>query len=84
MEKQLVESIRILASYLDKNRPMDIPLKSIDSMVNDVDMAELNLEKVEERTIRLAIMTCPTLSGAAEALGINLSTLWRKRQKYKT
>ena len=47
------------------------------------DESVLSLEEVELRHIRLVLKTHRTLEDAAKTLGINLSTLWRKRQKYK-
>jgi NtrC-family two-component system response regulator AlgB len=42
-----------------------------------------SLEEVERRHIMRVLAEAPTLAHAAETLGINSSTLWRKRRLYK-
>lgn len=42
----------------------------------------LTLEEVEERYIRHVVATAPSLQQAAEILGIDQATLWRKRKAY--
>jgi NtrC-family two-component system response regulator AlgB len=42
-----------------------------------------SLEKVEREQIVRVLGESPTLEDAAETLGINVSTLWRKRKRYK-
>ncbi len=44
--------------------------------------ASLTLEDLERRHIELALEQAVTLEEAAEMLGINVATLWRKRKKY--
>jgi two-component system, NtrC family, response regulator AlgB len=41
-----------------------------------------NLEDLERQQIARALAESPTLQDAAEALGINATTLWRKRKRY--
>jgi NtrC-family two-component system response regulator AlgB len=42
-----------------------------------------SLEDVERDQIVRVLAESPTLEDAAETLGINVSTLWRKRKRYK-
>jgi DNA-binding NtrC family response regulator len=42
-----------------------------------------SLEEVERGQIMRVLGESPTLEDAAETLGINVSTLWRKRKRYK-
>jgi NtrC-family two-component system response regulator AlgB len=42
-----------------------------------------SLEEVERDHIQRVLEESPTLEDAAETLGINVSTLWRKRKRYK-
>ena len=42
-----------------------------------------SLEEVEREQIVRVLGESPTLEDAAETLGINVSTLWRKRKRYK-
>ena len=42
-----------------------------------------SLEEVEREHIVRVLAESPTLEDAAETLGINVSTLWRKRKRYK-
>ena len=42
----------------------------------------LSPAQLEERYIRHVIATSPSLQKAAETLGIDLATLWRKRKSY--
>jgi len=42
-----------------------------------------SLERIEEMHIRRVLASSPSLQKAAEALGIDQATLWRKRRKYK-
>ncbi len=42
-----------------------------------------SLEEVEREQIVRVLAESPTLEDAAETLGINVSTLWRKRRRYK-
>jgi len=47
-----------------------------------VTQSDLSLEELEKRHIQHVLTTATTLEEAASALGINLSTLWRKRRRY--
>jgi hypothetical protein len=42
----------------------------------------MTLHEMEKQAIKQALATCPTFDAAAKMLGINLSTLWRKRKEY--
>jgi NtrC-family two-component system response regulator AlgB len=42
-----------------------------------------SLEEIERDQISRALAESPTLQDAAESLGINVTTLWRKRKRYK-
>jgi NtrC-family two-component system response regulator AlgB len=44
---------------------------------------EASLDEVERDHILRVLAESPTLEDAAETLGINVSTLWRKRKRYK-
>jgi NtrC-family two-component system response regulator AlgB len=53
------------------------------SSVNaDLSAAEVSLEDLERRHIESVLGSAGTLEEAASILGINLSTLWRKRRRY--
>ena len=45
--------------------------------------APKNLEEMERALIIRVLAESPTLEDAAQTLGINASTLWRKRKRYK-
>ena len=42
-----------------------------------------SLEEIEREQIMRVLAESPTLQDAADALGINATTLWRKRRRYK-
>jgi NtrC-family two-component system response regulator AlgB len=44
--------------------------------------SDVSLEELEKQHIRHVLVTTRTLEEAASVLGINLSTLWRKRRRY--
>jgi NtrC-family two-component system response regulator AlgB len=44
--------------------------------------SDVSLEDLEKRHIQQVLSTATTLEEAASILGINLSTLWRKRRRY--
>ena len=44
--------------------------------------SDVSLEDLEKQHIRHVLSTATTLEEAASILGINLSTLWRKRRRY--
>jgi NtrC-family two-component system response regulator AlgB len=45
--------------------------------------APKSLEEMERELIIRVLAETPTLEDAAQTLGINASTLWRKRKRYK-
>ena len=45
--------------------------------------APRNIEEMERELIIQVLAESPTLEDAAQTLGINASTLWRKRKRYK-
>jgi len=47
-----------------------------------VTQSDVSLEDLEKQHIRHVLSTATTLEEAASILGINLSTLWRKRRRY--
>jgi NtrC-family two-component system response regulator AlgB len=42
----------------------------------------VTLERIEEQHIRQVLATAKSLQEAAETLGIDQATLWRRRKKY--
>jgi NtrC-family two-component system response regulator AlgB len=42
----------------------------------------VTLEKIEEQHIRRVLVTTKSLQEAADILGIDQATLWRRRKKY--
>jgi two-component system, NtrC family, response regulator AlgB len=42
-----------------------------------------SLDEIEREHIMRVLAESPTLQDAAENLGINVTTLWRKRKRYK-
>lgn len=52
------------------------------SVIAAVTQSDVSLEDVEKQHIRHVLSTATTLEEAASILGINLSTLWRKRRRY--
>jgi NtrC-family two-component system response regulator AlgB len=44
--------------------------------------SDVSLEDLERQHIQHVLLTARTLEEAADILGINLSTLWRKRRRY--
>jgi NtrC-family two-component system response regulator AlgB len=42
-----------------------------------------SLDELEREQIARVLAESPTLQDAAETLGINVTTLWRKRKRYK-
>jgi NtrC-family two-component system response regulator AlgB len=45
--------------------------------------SSVSLEEIEREQIMRVLAESPTLQGAAEDLGIDVTTLWRKRKRYK-
>ena len=50
--------------------------------MNALTQSDVSLEDLEKQHIRYVLSTATTLEEAASILGINLSTLWRKRRRY--
>jgi NtrC-family two-component system response regulator AlgB len=55
--------------------PSQVPLAALTQ-------SDVSLEDIEKQHIRHVLTTASTLEEAAGILGINLSTLWRKRRRY--
>ncbi len=58
------------------------PLQSTSPSLMAVTQSDVSLEDLEKQHIRHILTTATTLEEAASILGINLSTLWRKRRRY--
>lgn len=58
------------------------PGHSPNSSLLAVTQSDVSLEDLEKQHIRHVLSTATTLEEAASILGINLSTLWRKRRRY--
>jgi NtrC-family two-component system response regulator AlgB len=70
----LCQSDQIGIEHLPANfRPQETPVELGD---------RVPLEKLEEMHIRRILATAKSLDEAAEILGIDLATLWRRRKKY--
>jgi NtrC-family two-component system response regulator AlgB len=72
----LATSDTILPDHLPDNlfrQPLEPPAVS----------APRNIEEMERDLIMRVLAESPTLEDAAQTLGINASTLWRKRKRYK-
>ena len=52
------------------------------SLLTAMTPSDVSLEDLEKEHIRHVLATATTLEEAASILGINLSTLWRKRRRY--
>lgn len=57
-------------------------LVSDSSKLAAITASDVSLEELEKQHIRHVLATATTLEEAASTLGINLSTLWRKRRRY--
>src|SRR5690242_5536252 len=64
---------------LEYTQPMQF---SPNSSLFAVTQSDVSLEDLEKQHIRHVLSTATTLEEAASILGINLSTLWRKRRRY--
>ena len=58
------------------------PLTSHSPSLVAMTQSDVSLEDLEKQHIRNVLSTATTLEEAASILGINLSTLWRKRRRY--
>jgi two-component system, NtrC family, response regulator AlgB len=73
----------VLASgdtIMPEHLPDDLFRESSDSAMAS---APKNIEEMEQELIVRVLGESPTLEDAAQTLGINASTLWRKRKRYK-
>ncbi|MEN9722815.1 MAG: hypothetical protein RJB38_801 [Pseudomonadota bacterium] len=52
------------------------------AVVSGLSPSEVSLEDLEKQHIQMVLASSETLEEAATILGINLSTLWRKRRRY--
>jgi NtrC-family two-component system response regulator AlgB len=78
-----VERAVVLASgdtIMPEHLPDDLFRESSDSAMAS---APKNIEEMEQELIVRVLGESPTLEDAAQTLGINASTLWRKRKRYK-
>jgi len=73
----LVQGDLITPEYLPDAMFQDVP------PVSSPGAHPASLEDVERDQIMRVLAESPTLEDAAETLGINVSTLWRKRKRYK-
>jgi two-component system, NtrC family, response regulator AlgB len=72
----LATSNTIMPEHLPNNLFREVPDSALAS-------APKSLEEMERELIIRVLAESPTLEDAANTLGINASTLWRKRKRYK-
>jgi len=77
--KNLIERAVVL-SRGDTITLSDLPDKVLASSRRED--SGLTLEEIERRHIQLVLEQAVTLEEAADMLGINVATLWRKRRRY--
>jgi NtrC-family two-component system response regulator AlgB len=81
--RNAVERAVVLASsdtIMPEHLPDNLFRDSSDSAMASVSK---NMEEMERDLIIRVLAESPTLEDAAQTLGINASTLWRKRKRYK-
>ncbi|MBV9501861.1 MAG: sigma-54-dependent Fis family transcriptional regulator [Acidobacteriaceae bacterium] len=81
--RNAVERAVVLASgdtIVPEHLPDNLFRESSDSGIGSVPK---NIEEMERELIIRVLAESPTLEDAAQTLGINASTLWRKRKRYK-
>jgi NtrC-family two-component system response regulator AlgB len=72
----------VLVSRGERIDTFDFPLGSLNS-VGAVALGDpISLERIEELHIRGVLAACPSIDAAAEILGMDSVTLWRRRKKY--
>ena len=67
---------------LENARFPGAPETQVGEGIAAVTQHDMSLEELEKKHIQHVLSTAATLEEAASALGINLSTLWRKRRRY--
>ncbi|MGZ3689261.1 MAG: sigma-54-dependent transcriptional regulator, partial [Bdellovibrionota bacterium] len=67
---------------LEQQSAMNTPAGIAASMGPAMTASDVSLEELEKQHIQHVLATATTLEEAASILGINLSTLWRKRRRY--
>ena len=60
----------------------DLPDRMLAVPQSPAGARNLTLEELERRHIQFVLEQAMTLEEAAEMLGINVATLWRKRRRY--
>jgi NtrC-family two-component system response regulator AlgB len=76
VERAVIFSQGPEASWANMNS--ELRPRSLEQRIGD----PISLEALEERHIRRVLATHASLESAALVLGIDVSTLWRKRKKY--
>lgn len=87
VEHFATEYIRALGPKIKETKPQDIVqwAQEFTNALHEVKQADFSgfaLEKIERQVIEQALSTFKTREEVADALGMNQSTLWRKRRKY--
>ncbi len=67
---------------LEANALASMPLSAVGAAATAMTASDVSLEALEKQHIQQVLTTTRTLEEAASILGINLSTLWRKRRRY--
>jgi len=81
--RNVVERAVVLSrgNVIDKEDLPDAIFEPVPGKHSDLP-AGATLEQIEEEHIRRVLARTPTLEDAADALGIGIATLWRKRKRY--
>jgi NtrC-family two-component system response regulator AlgB len=85
--RELVNALEraIVLAREDVIRPEDLPdavLAPVTAAATDAPPGALSLEDVERRHVQTVLAESATLEEAAARLGINVTTLWRKRRRW--
>jgi len=67
---------------LEASALASMPLSAVAGAATAMTASDVSLEALEKQHIQQVLTTTRTLEEAASILGINLSTLWRKRRRY--